>query len=143
MPPKTRPRPYTTLDRDYLAQDTIRELGGEHGPAGPLVFLALILNAGKAISSQAPEEVGRLEMRWKTLAGEAWVSVDEAREIVRAAVDLDLVAEYVELDGGRFSARLTKAARWESRPLTGAERTAAWRERKAEDRDARDENPSR
>jgi hypothetical protein len=142
LPPKARPRPYTTLDRDYLAQDTIRELGGEHGPAGPLVFLALILNAGKAISSQAPDAIGRVEMRWRTLAGEAWVGVEEAREIVRMAVDLDLVAEFVELDGGRFSARLTKAARWESRPLTGAERTAQWRERKAEGRDARDEEPS-
>jgi hypothetical protein len=41
MPQKVRPRPYTTLDRDYLNQDTIRDLGDTLGPVGPLVFLAI------------------------------------------------------------------------------------------------------
>ena len=128
--PTNRPRPYTTLDREYLAQDTIRDLGDEFGSDGPLVFLALILNAGKAISGQAPAAaLGVVEMRWRTLAREAFVEVDIARAVVAAALNLGLLDGFAELDGARFSARLTKAERWEARPLTGAERTAAWRAR--------------
>jgi hypothetical protein len=135
MPPKSRPRPYTTLDRDYLAQDTIRDLGEQFGASGPLVFLALILNAGKAISERAPDEIGAVELRWATLAREAFTEVETVREVVGAAVGLGLLAGIREMDGGRFATRLVKAERWESRPRTGAERTADWRERKAAERD--------
>lgn len=107
MPPKKRPRQYTTLDRDYLGQDTIEALGGAHGPAGPLVFLAVILNAGKASSAT-------VELRWATLAKESFVSVETAQAVVGECVRLDLLADYEDRPRGRFAATLTKASRWES-----------------------------
>ncbi len=45
---KERPRDWITLDLDYLVQDTIRELASEFGPAGPLVFLSIVLAAKRA-----------------------------------------------------------------------------------------------
>lgn len=134
IPPKARPRPHTTLDRDYLAQDTIRDLGDRFGATGPLVFLALILNAGKGITERALDDLGRVELRWSALARETFTDVATVRSIVTTAVELGLLDRF-EGDGTRFSARLTKADKWESRPQTGAERTAKWREGQATGRD--------
>lgn len=135
MPPKARPRPYTTLDREYLTQDTIRDLGEQFGPGGPLLFLALILNAGKAISGQDAKPLGVVELRWRMLAREGFVDEATAQRIVGACVELGVLDSYADLEGERFSIRLTKAERWESRPLTPAERTAAHRARRAEEGD--------
>ena len=127
VPAKARPRPYTTLDRDYLAQDTIRDLGHRFGAQGPLVFLALILHAGSAISESRDLEVGAVEEQllpsscaFGPLAREAFTSADAVREIIGMAVELGLIGEFEELGGDRFTARLLKADRWEKPPKSGA-----------------------
>jgi len=127
MPPKVRPRPYTTLDRDYLSQDTVRELGERFGAEGPLVFLAIILGAGKVTTGGTQ---GVVALRWTALAREAFSTVKAVRRIVSAAIELGLLADLDEMDAGRFSVRLAKFDSWESRPRSGAERMAALRTRR-------------
>jgi hypothetical protein len=122
MPGKRRPRPWSPLDREYLAQDTIRELGQKFGPAGPLVFLALVLEAGKTPSG------GRVEMRYRGLAQLAFVDADKAREVIAAACKAELLDEF-EGDSDRFKAHLTRYDAWEARDPTSAQRSVDYRAR--------------
>lgn len=126
MTAKRRPRPHTTLDREYLSQDTIRELGQEFGPAGPLVFLAIILEAGKQTSGAA----GTVELRYRALANLASTDAGTVRAVIAAAIRVDLLADVLE-GAERFSARLTRWDIWESKDQTGAKRSAEYRERQA------------
>lgn len=128
--PKTRPRPYVTLDRAFLAQDTIADLGERFGPAGPLVFLAIVLDGGY-FTTALPR--GVVELRYRALEREAFTPEEKVREIVAAIVEVGLLDEFEDMGGGRFRARLAKFDRWESQPMTGAERTAAYRARHAQD----------
>jgi hypothetical protein len=125
MAGKRRPRPFSTIDREYLHQDTVRELGERFGPAGPLIFMAIILEAGKALSGTAPGEV---ELRFRALARLTFVDVDIAREVVTAAAEVGLLAD-MKSDGERFRARLTKWGLWETKDRTGAQRSADYRAR--------------
>jgi hypothetical protein len=87
-----------------------------------------ILNAGKAFSDPGPA-LGAVELRWKALAREAFTDPETVQRVVSEAAALGLL-DRVRYEGDRFSARLPKSARWDTQPKTGAERTAAWRERK-------------
>jgi hypothetical protein len=122
MANKRRPRPHTTLDREYLAQDTIRELGHQFGADGPLVFLAIILEAGK-VTSGTP---GTIALRFGALASLAFTDVEKAREIVAAAHEVGLLSDLQD-DGKRFRAHLTKWDTWESKDRTSAQRSADYR----------------
>jgi hypothetical protein len=124
VPPKRRPRPWTTLDREYLAQDTIRELGERFGPAGPLTFLAIILEAGK-VTGVGPGEV---ELRFAALARLSFATPETVRQIICAAAEVGLLAE-LDTDAERFRARLTRWERWESKDRTSAQRSADYRAR--------------
>jgi hypothetical protein len=128
MANKRRPRPHTTLDREYLAQDTIRELGQQFGADGPLVFLAIVLEAGK-VTSGTP---GTVALRFGALASLAFSDREKAREIVAAAHEVGLLAD-LEEDGERFRARLTKWDTWEAKDRTSAQRSAEYRQRKEEE----------
>lgn len=126
MAAKRRPRPHTTLDREYLSQDTIRELGKRFGPDGPLVFLAIILEAGKTTGA-AP---GTVELRFRALAQLACTDTETVRKVVAAAFEVGLLADLS--DGGeRFCARLTRWDAWEAKDSKSAGRSADYRDRQA------------
>jgi hypothetical protein len=126
MPAKRRPRPHTTLDREYLSQDTVRELGQRFGAAGPLVFLAIILEAGKTTGA-AP---GSIELRFRALAQLAFTDAVTVQEVVTAASEVGLLAD-LRSDGERFRARLTRWDAWEARDPTAAKRSAEYRLRES------------
>jgi hypothetical protein len=128
VPGKRRKRGFSPLDRDYLAQDTIGELGERFGPAGPLVFLAIILEAGKALSGTAPGEVA---MRFGALGRLAFVKPDAARAVVVAAEEVGLL-DGLESNQDRFKARLAKWEEWEAKDPTSAQRSAEYRARQAD-----------
>jgi hypothetical protein len=89
-------------------------LGGTFGPAGPLVLVALILEAHKAIPTKA-KDFDCVPMRYAALARRAFLKDgDEARQIIAAAVEVGLL-ERVEDDGQRFVVRLVKWESWESK----------------------------
>jgi hypothetical protein len=127
MAAKTRPRPWCPLDREFLTQDTVRELGERFGAAGPLVFLALVLEAGKRLAGTAP---GVVEMRFNALARLAFSEPQTVQEVVTAAAEVGLLAD-LEGDGERFKARLTRFEAWETKDPSGAERSARYRASKA------------
>lgn len=129
MAPKTRPRPHATLDRDFLAQDTVRDLGEQFGPVGPLVLLALICAAGKVTSASTP---GIVDLRYTGVARETFTKPDIVRAIVRELVPLGLLTE-LEEGSRRFRGRMVKFDRWESVPMTDAERKARQRAREGEE----------
>jgi hypothetical protein len=124
MPGKTRPRPWSSLDREYLSQDTIRELGDRFGPVGPLTFLAIILEAGKVTGARP----GLVELRFSALALLSFTAPKTVREVVHAAAEVGLLAD-LDDDGERFRARLTRWERWESKDRTAAQRAAEYRAR--------------
>jgi len=122
MPRKTYPRPWCRLDREYLAQDTVRELGERFGPTGPLVFLAIVLEAGKAPSA------GAVAMRFSALAQLAFTTPESACAVVSAAAEVGLIGE-LESDEERFSGRLRRWSTWEAKDPTSAQRVADHRAR--------------
>ena len=126
MAGKKYPRPWCRLDREYLTQDTIRELGQRFGAAGPLVFLAIILEAGKAPSG------GIVEMRYSAVAMLSHVTAEEATKVVAAAAEFGLLAD-LESDRQRFAARLTRWEAWEAKDPTSAHRSADYRGRQSAD----------
>lgn len=130
MAGKTRPRPWSSLDREYLSQDTIRELGSRFGPAGPLTFLAIILEAGKGTGIAS----GAVELRFRALSGLAFTDVETVREVVSAAHEVGLLAD-LEGDGVRFRARLTRWEAWEAKDRTATQRQADHRARQDSERD--------
>jgi hypothetical protein len=126
MPGKRRPRPWCPLDREYLSQDTIRKLGERFGAAGPLVFLEIILEAGKTSTA------GDVEMRFSSLGARTFVDARTVREIVCAAAEGGLIAE-LACDEERFSGRLTRFRRWEAKDPTSAQRSSDYRARQVVD----------
>jgi hypothetical protein len=126
MPGKRYPRPWCRLDREYLAQDTVRELGQQFGAAGPLVFLAIVLEAGKTASG------GWVEMRYQALAQLAFVDAEIARDVVTATGTLGLL-DGLHGDAERFRGLLTRFDAWEAKDPTAAERQARARERESRD----------
>jgi hypothetical protein len=134
MAGKKRPRPWSPIDREYLTQDRVRELGERFGPSGPLVFLALVLEAGKSLTGTAPGEV---ELRFRALARLAFVEPEIAREVVTAAEQVGLLAD-LDGDGERFSARLTRWEAWEAKDRSSAQRSADYRARQEQEEPSRD-----
>jgi hypothetical protein len=126
--PKARPRDFAPLDREFLEQDTVQELGERFAPAGPLVLLALILEAGKVTAAANP---GHVDLRFAPIARKTYVTPGKVREIVETFGQLGLMEGY-STDGVRFQGRLTKFPRWESVAKTDAQRKAESRARDSE-----------
>lgn len=126
MAGKRYPRPWCRLDREYLAQDTVRELGQQFGAAGPLVFLAIVLEAGKTASS------GWVEMRYRALAQLAFVDAEIARDVVTTIGTLGLL-DGLHGDAERFRGHLSRWEAWEAKDRTAADRQARARERDERD----------
>lgn len=128
---KPRPRDYVTLDVDFFTQDTIQDLIHEFGPAGPAVFLAIILAAKRATKGGLPpEKHGTVSLRYRAVARSTGVSdVEDVRRIVDAAVSLGLLVRIDDQTGDdeHFTVHLAKRDRWEAK--TGAERMAKLRAR--------------
>jgi hypothetical protein len=118
------------LDVDYLTQDTIAELRHGFGAAGPLAFVALILEARK--QGSAGGEQGVVAMRYTALAGLVGCTADEAKGIVQLAAEIELVA-LQGADERRFTARMLKRDAWEPKDVRGAARKARQRTRDPED----------
>jgi hypothetical protein len=131
---KERPRDWLTLDLEYLGQDTIRSLGREFGPAGPLVFLAILLSARRAAGGgRAVERQGTVNLRYSAVAESTFVgNVDDVRGIVEASVRLGLLERLDEAtdDESRFMVRLVKWRMWEVVDSGGAQRQRRSRARK-------------
>ena len=127
MPGKTYPRPWMRLDREYLNQDTILELGKRFGPVGPLVFLALMLEAGKSPAG------GAVDLRLATLARLAFTDAETVGHVIAALgePEIGLLAD-LGCEEGRFRGRLTRWERWEAKDPTSAQRSADYRARNAD-----------
>jgi hypothetical protein len=123
MPAKKRPRSWSPLDLDYFGRRRVQELAETHGQAGPLVWLAVILEAKKhAFLEKHPGRQGELFMRYTTLAEMTFCdSAEQAEAIVRTCIELRLL-EPLELQDKRFHVRLTKWSKWESDDVNAAER---------------------
>lgn len=111
------------LDVQFLAQDTIQELSDAYGPAGPLAFLALMLESRARPSTELRSEPHTVSMRYRSLARRVGITEDEAYAIVAACTPLGLL-EILEQDRSRFKAFMPKGARWEGVDVTAAERKA-------------------
>lgn len=71
----------------FLQDPKVEQLGEKHGPAGPLVVVALF-------SAAAIEEGGgKLKRTFRTIANDAFVTRDEAEAIVGSAVEIGLCHE--------------------------------------------------
>jgi hypothetical protein len=131
MTAKRRPRSYAPLDVDYLGRRRVQELADEHGQGGPLVWVALILEAKKqAFIEKNPDRQGELKMTYSTLAEMTFCSsAEQAQAIVRSCIHLGLV-EAVKLDPKRFLVRLTAWSKWEPDDVNAADRQQRSREQK-------------
>jgi hypothetical protein len=131
---KERPRDWITLDLEYLAQDTIRDLGREFGAAGPLVFLAILLAAKRAAKGGlAAKRQGTVSLRYRAVAQSAYVEdVEDVWRIVDASVRLGLLVRLDEPteEEDRFTVRLAKWERWEVVDSSGSERQRRSKARK-------------
>jgi hypothetical protein len=118
------------LDASFLADGKVIALGEDHGPAGPLVWVALL---GTAKAQELATDVdGGVRMDWRALRRVAFLeSVDEARAIVATCAREGLI-EVDEEDERAFAARVVGwSARQVSRgrPLTSTERSQKHRAR--------------
>ena len=110
-------------DAWFLADDKIRDLGHEFGAAGPLLAEALMELAKRQKNG------GDVTVRWSYLAEHAFCrSVSVAQRIVDACARLGLI-RIEESDRSSVTVFLPKWESVQGRGLSGAERTAAWRER--------------
>jgi hypothetical protein len=126
------PRPWVRLDLAFLDQDTVRELGDTHGPAGPLTLLALIVQANSAaLAGLPPERQGTLSIRYRALARSAFLDgPDSARRIVDHLIELGLVERTAD-DDQQCALRMTRWTKWEPKDIRAASRQRRIRERKA------------
>lgn len=135
---KPTPRPRFKLDVDFLGQDTIEQLRDDHGPAGPLLIVAVIAGAKEADLSgvRPPAAQGKLSVRAVALGRKIGADAEVVLAIVRSAVDLGLLecCEGTDLVTGRLVLRSLKRRAWEPFDATAAARKA--RSRQAEDDDA-------
>ena len=131
MAAKERKRPWLPLDHDYFNQDSIRELGDELGPAGPLVFLVILTEAKKAALAGVPiTDQGTVDLRYRAVARTAFLGTDDAlvRRVVELAESVGLL-EFIDSTDTRFHVRLVKWPEWEVRDATATERQRRKRER--------------
>lgn len=97
LPPvHKRPRRWVSLDVEYLRRPRIIVLRRAFGPAGPLAFLALILECDRTERGQATNTV---EAHYDALAELVCATPDEVRGIVELAASLKLLAIDRERDG--------------------------------------------
>lgn len=130
MSSKATPRQWVRLDLAFLEQDNVRDVGERFGPGGPLVLLALVLEAKRAAMAGAPvEQQGTVSLRYAALGRMAFVDESQARTIVASLVGLELIQTMTD-DDRRFTARLTKWGSWEPRDSGGAARQHRYRERR-------------
>lgn len=130
MSGKVRPAPWVTLDVFYLGRASIRVLGEDFGPAGPLVFLHIIEEAKQAALSGTPvEQQGTVSLSYRAVAKTAFIpNEDLVRRIVAACVDEELIELLPESTEKRFVARLVKWREWEPRDSAGAARQRRYME---------------
>lgn len=131
MPAKIRPRPWFPLDTDYFNQPSIRALGDEFGPAGPLAFLLIVTEAKRAAIAGLPvSEQGRVSVRYRAIAQTSFLdSTTSALAIVDACEREELLERLPESTDARLVARLTKWSLWEPSDATAAERKRRQRQR--------------
>jgi hypothetical protein len=120
-----RPRPWYPLDVAFFDQDTIRDLGGRFGAAGPLVIVALVAEASAAIPSKT-KDWDVVDGRWSALARRVYAEGDTTKAIVKLAVELGLL-EAMESSAERFRVRLLKWHKWHAKDPTAATRKAKQR----------------
>jgi hypothetical protein len=121
-----RERIFAAVDVAYLAQDTIIELGERFGAVGPLVWLALILDAKGTPKGPVP---GVTEGRYAALARRCSTDEATASKVIKAAVEVGLL-EAIDLGERRYKVRLLKFTKWEPKDAMGAERQARHRARR-------------
>lgn len=122
---RKRSAPWFRLDADFLRDDKIEALMADHGPAGPLVFLALMGAAKRR------DDGGLVTMGWQQLSRGCYVDdVDAVQQIVGACEEFDLLIVKAQTTYN-FTAQIVK---WDlyQRP---ADPTAAARQRKRRAKD--------
>lgn len=114
-------------DAWFLADDKIRDLGHEFGAAGPLVAEAILELAKRQKAG------GRVTVKWTYLAEHAFVAGrGVVQRIVAEAEGLGLF-DVEERNERRVVVFLPKWQQTQGGGVSGAERTAAWRDRKRDD----------
>jgi hypothetical protein len=113
---------YLALDANFAAASTIEQLGETHGPAGPMVVIALL---GMAKQQGAR---GQVMTTRRKLAADAFLSdPDQAHAVVRDAVELGTLRG-IALDDRAIQVEFVNWGEWQPR-LSSAERAARARDR--------------
>ena len=86
---QARPRSWVSLDIDYLTRPRIVELRQTFGAKGPLVLLAIILEADKTDLGRTTDTV---EARYGPIGEMVGTTADRARQIIEKAAELKLVS---------------------------------------------------
>jgi hypothetical protein len=120
-----RARLFAAVDVAFLEQDTVAELRERFGAVGPLVLLALILDAKGRPKGPV---VGVTEGRYAALARRCGTDETVAGKVVTAGIELGLL-ESLDSSERRYKLRLVKWLKWEPKDPTGAERQARHRAR--------------
>ncbi len=115
------------LQASLMHDEPIVELGAEHGPGGPLVFVALLC------SCKRDSDDGTVKLGWQQLARKTFLENGaQARAIITTCAELALLADVAETTRG-FTARIVD---WEDYQRTAdpkaAKRMRELRERKKE-----------
>ena len=132
---KGRKRNFLTLDLDYFTQDTIEDLRDEFGTAGPLVFLAILIEAKRTALAGGlpPSKQGTVTLRYRAVARATGAHADRVRGIVNAAVENGLLTRIDNMTPtDRFTVRPAKWESWEPKDSAGARRVREHRARQTE-----------
>lgn len=110
-----------SMSTQFLTDPKVEDLGEVHGPAGPLVIVALL---GRA---KIANDAGRVSCSFRTLAHEAFTDRQEVAGILIEAAANGLL-EILEMDDGEVKLRFPAFNKWQDAG------------RKAEEREARKPN---
>lgn len=103
------------MSTQFLTDPKVEDLGEKHGPAGPLVVVALL---GRA---KIADDAGRVTCSFRTLGNEAFVDRTTAREIVNDMVRVGLVESLSESES-EASVRFPAWRRWQDAGRKAKER---------------------
>lgn len=99
---------WLALSAQFTGDDKIQQLGERHGPGGPLLVIHLLEQA------QLQEAGGVVQRTFRDLAHATFITTDEARAIVRSALEVGVIDEVDPATEARCSIRLRSWDRWQA-----------------------------
>jgi len=106
-----------SMSTQFLTDPKVEELGETHGPAGPLVIVALL---GRA---KIANDAGRVSCSFRTLAHEAFTDRQGVAGILNEAAENGLL-EILDMDDAEVKLRFPAFSRWQDAGRKAEEREA-------------------